>query len=348
MRRRARVLVLVVVLMAGCNALPLGPSGEAESGAGGGEPERLTPAPVTSTPVTETVAVDGSRPSWLAPNGTVRVDSLRRGHVGALADQSYTWTFALRRNERGAVMPGNDITRRVETDGDTTLLTQEGAVLSQNPPIYVTRATDYTFRGVGFTGVSAGLYVDGTTATRRTETGDNVRTARVDVSSDSTYAFTPDVLDRYLSGVTVEVRRVTVGSQRLYRLYVPPGDPPTTLNQSAGPTSVVWNYTATAYVTREGFVRTLAVGYDQRSATQNHRVVIRMDYSAVGDTTVERPDWAGATGTPDGDATVTTATVTDDDSPAGTATPTTGRSTANTTTADTARSVPAGAEAATG
>jgi len=292
MGRRARVLVLVVVLTAGCNALPFGPSDEAEPGGGAGDPEQLTPAPVTTAP--STVAVAGSRPSWLAPNGTVRVEVLRRGHAEALADQSYTWTFRMTRNERGAVMPGNDIVRRVESDGDTTLVSQEGAVLSQNPPIYVTRATDYTFRGVGFTGVAADLYAEGATATRRTETGDNVRTARIDVAPDRTYAFTPEVFERYLAEVTVEVRRVTVDGQRLYRLYVPPGDPPTTLNRSAGPTSTVWNYTATAYVTREGFVRTLAVGYDQRSATQNHRVSIRMDYSAVGATTVERPDWVGA------------------------------------------------------
>ena len=329
MRREGRVLalVLVVVLTAGCNALPLGPSGDAEPGDGGGEPEQLTPAPVTTAP--STVAVDGSRPAWLAPNGTVRVERLRQGHVGALGDQSYTWTFALQRNERGAVMPGNDITRRDEAEGDRTLVSQEGAVLSQNPPIYVTRATDYTFRGVGFTGVSAALYADGTTATRWTETGDNVRTARIDVAPEQTWAFTPDVLDRYLAGVDVEVRRVSVDGQRLYRLYVPPGDPPTTLNRSAGPTSVVWNYTATAYVTREGLVRTLAVGYDQRSATQNHRVTIRMDYSDVGATTVEPPDWA------EGDATATTAASA---TPTASATQTPGPAPTNGTATDTDRS----------
>ncbi|MFB6139112.1 MAG: hypothetical protein ABEJ26_01595 [Halosimplex sp.] len=296
MRRHLPVLVLAAVLLAGCNVAPFG-------GAGGPtDTERLTAVPVTTDEPPATVSVDGPRPDWLAPDGTVRVDVLRRGHRDAIADVSYTWTFRMHRDERGAVMGGNEIVRRVRTNGTATMVEQDGATLTSNPPIYVTRVTDYTYRGVGFRRVAAAQYVDGTTAVRRVATSDSTQVTRVDAAARETYAFTPEVLDRYLGGgVTVEASVARADGQRLYRLYVPPGDPPTTLNRSAGPASRVWNYTATAYVTGEGFVRTLVVGYDQRSATQNHRVSIRMEYGRVGSTAVERPEWAApSTQTPAG------------------------------------------------
>lgn len=314
MRRHLSVLVLAAVLVAGCNAAPFGGADRST------DAERLTPLRVATDEPPATVSVDGPRPDWLAPNGTVRVDALRRAHLDAVEDISYTWTFGMTRDERGAVIGGNEITRRVRTNGTATLVEQDGATLTGNPPIYVTRATDYTFRGVGFRRVSAARYVDGTSAVGRVETSDSTWVTRLDAGARKRYAFTPDVLDRYLGGGTiVEASVARADGQRLYRLYVPPGDPPRTLNRSAGPASRVWNYTATAYVTREGFVRTIVVGYDQRSATQNHRVSIRIDYSRVGSTTVERPAWAAPSWTPGptGNRTSTSG----GDTPNGTATP---------------------------
>jgi hypothetical protein len=91
----------------------------------------------------------------------------------------------------------------------------------------------------------------------------------------------------------------------------------------------VWNYTATAYVTPEGFVRTLVVEYDQANGPSTEHVAIRYDYSAVGATSLDRPDWVSQVTPIETTAAATTATT-----PTTTtngATPTTNQTTAEAT-----------------
>lgn len=47
----------------------------------------------------------------------------------------------------------------------------------------------------------------------------------------------------------------------------------------------------------------MAVAYDVETGGDRQRATVRFEYSAVGETTVTKPDWAvGVTPTPDGPA----------------------------------------------
>lgn len=296
MDRLTRLVVVGLVVTAGCNALPVGGGGTSDSGG------TLTPVPVT-----ETDAVDAggeSRPPWLAADGTVRVTRLRQSHEAAVANRTYTWTFIVNRTDRGAVIPGKRITRRVSVGKRAVLVRQTGAVLLPEKSLYVTKTSGYITRGVGFVNVTSSRYLAGDRAVARTVTNNSERVRPVGDPGDSgRYVYADEMITRFLSGVSLETRLIERDGQPLYRLYRPPGTPPDPLADAQGVTGSVQNYAVTAYVTPAGFVRTLIITYDQRTSAQYHNVELYFDYQKVGTTTVEEPDWL-----PSGDRTVTSRT----------------------------------------
>jgi hypothetical protein len=93
---------------------------------------------------------------------------------------------------------------------------------------------------------------------------------------------------RYFATSEASVTRLSAGGNVYYRLQV--RTPPTAVRRAHNG-SVVRNYSATAYVTRTGFVRSMAVSYDRYDGGVRTHIEVRFDYEKVGDTTVAAPDW---------------------------------------------------------
>jgi hypothetical protein len=98
----------------------------------------------------------------------------------------------------------------------------------------------------------------------------------------------------YLSDIEFAVTSVEREGTRLYRLYSPPSRAPPAVTTDQRVKANVWNYTATAYVTPAGFVRTMIVDYELTSRPVRGFVSLRVEYTAVGETTVSRPEWVPA------------------------------------------------------
>lgn len=250
--------VVLLVVVAGCSAF---------TGGGSDPPDRetVTPVPITNS-VTETPTVAGDPPPGVFANGTVDVDRLVAAHERQVANRSYTWEFQYSVDDEEDSPFTEGFTRRVEVGADafTVEVTDQG--MSPNISLY---ADD-----VGYL---------------RTVQNNWTEYERVsDPSDHGYYAFTDEVLRRYLIGVDVDVSVVQRGGQTYYRLYSSDFDVPEPLDRF---NADVWNYSATLYVTPEGFVRSMAVDFDRDGRTGDERVTARFDYSALDETTVSEPDW---------------------------------------------------------
>ncbi|PSP63661.1 hypothetical protein BRC79_11080 [Halobacteriales archaeon QH_8_67_27] len=290
MVRTLAVVAALAVAMAGCSAV-------VPTDNGGRPSTTATPAPVPGD--TATATPDPSLPPGVYANGSVSPGALGLAHDEELRGQSFTWRVEYERRNRddGAVVDSVSKRMRVGPDGSYLLRTERS------------------------TGERQTVYA-GETGTYLRSVFENVSTEReLDYEFDHRrHLLTPQSLYRYLPSDSATVTRVRRGDRLFYRVHVT--TPPLGVS-NRHPKQVVRNYSATAYLTPEGLVRTLAVRYDYRLRGEAVSLSLRTEHRRVGETTVERPDWAAELARASASGSTTTATRSTTESPSGTVTGTT-------------------------
>lgn len=251
--------VALVALLPGCSAI---------QGVTGGQRTTVTPAPVTPTPTAtptaaSTVGFAGDLPPGVAPDGSVDVARLRRAHLRVVAGRAF------RRESRYFTSGWRDFFRP-----------SNGTVLVANASTYRRR----TFGAENRT-----VYADPTGRYVRSWYGPDVST-RVEPPAErnATRAFGRPALLRFVGG-SAALSLVERDGTRYVRLFVSerPGS-------VLGGSTEVRNYTATAYVRPDGFVRAVHVEYDVQSGNRTIHLSRRVAYRLVAADAVTVPDWAAA------------------------------------------------------
>lgn len=258
MDRRSLLVVAGLALLAGCAGLPIDD--------GAGVTETLTPVPVTD--VESTPGTGDTLPPGVAANGSVDRNRLLEAHAEQLADRSYTYEFSYESAVSDPNVSAASFDRRLVVAGDAFLVEQ----------------TNYGVRS------NVTLYADEAGAVQRVESGEGVEyERRADVGDPRAFSFTERVVAEYLGWPASNVTAVERDGQRYVRLHFA-AIPPSQLASS--PQSSVANYSATAYVTPAGLIRTVAVEYEIVGRERRQWVSFRSTYTGIGETTLDRPDWA--------------------------------------------------------
>lgn len=280
---RAVPVLVALVALAGCGGAPLADDTPADP------TETLTPVPVSTETPTSTPR---DLPPGVAPTGTVNAARLREAHDSFLEGRSYEWrlVYDLQDPEDPTAVEG--FTRRAVVDGDRFFVEQR----SKNRPVVQS------------------LFVDDTGGYLRTVDGNETTTETLfDPGGAAEFAIGGGLIGRFLTGMNTNVSTVERDSETYYRLHAT-GTAPPALRQLG---TAVTDYRATAYVSPEGFVRTLVVRYDRVWNENREGVYVRFDYSGVGTTSVAKPDWVDELDSPTPAPPPSVATPT----PEGTATP---------------------------
>jgi hypothetical protein len=289
------VLVVVIVVLTGCGAVPFGSDAPTTS------TETLTPAPV-STP-TKSNGTPIERPPGIPLDGVVNTDQLTEAHRSVVTDRSYRWTLDYEINwSGGSDGPERGFTRRAVVEPNQFLIYQ----------VNDGQAPDKS------------LFVDETGGYLRIVTDNATRTETVaEPGASEDYASGGQLIERFLTGMNPNVSRVERGGEHYFRLHDRTGLPPM-LNPA-----YVRDCSVTAYVTAEGFVRSMTIRYERSLGGDGERVSIRFYYEGVESTTVDRPAWVDglsfSTPTPTASPlreTTTDTPVADNESMADTSTPT--------------------------
>ncbi|MFC7193686.1 hypothetical protein ACFQL4_01975 [Halosimplex aquaticum] len=209
-----------------------------------------------------------SPPPGVAANGSISPTALGAAHRRALANRSFTWSVEYERRDLNAGVTVDAVSKRLRVGRDGS----------------------YLFRTERSPGHRDALYANGTDAYARTVLG-NASTVRhlASVIDYRNYLTTTRSLRRYLPTRGASVARVERGGQTFYRLHA---TAPARGIRDGHPKLTIHNYSATAYLTPAGFVRSLVVSYDYQLRTDRVAVALRADYGRVGETTVDRPEWA--------------------------------------------------------
>jgi len=259
---RPAVLVVTLVVLAGCGAAPFG---------GGSVPtpeETLTPVPVSPTTDQPRTSIPTDRPPGVSADGYVDGAQLSSAHEAAIENRSYTWvlTYDVTGPTESEIVFDQGFRRRALVDGDRFLVTQS----EYGEP------------------VNQSLFVDGPRGYLRLADGDQTRFETVrDPGPGGEYAVGSQLVRRFLSGMHPNVTRVQRDGRTYYRLHAGTGLPMALERPGTG----IRDYRVTAYVTPEGFVRSVGVSYERTWDSGIERISIRFDYSALGSTTVETPAW---------------------------------------------------------
>lgn len=268
------LVLAALVVVAGCSALPGGSSRP--------EPQdTVTPVPVTTATESPT-ATPRDLPPGVGSDGTVDVSRLIDAHTLFVGTRTYTWTFRyVAIASDGSV--DDAVTRRVVVGPDEYLVDQETPGSGPNQTLYVT--------DVGYL--------------RTIEDGETRYEREGDPLGHTSYTIVDEVLWRFVPGVGFDVDVVERNGETFYRLHSNDFDVPTRLDR---PDVDVRNFSATIYVTSDGFVRTVAAEYDREWRDIYQTVRVRFDYEAVGETTLAEPEWISqVTPTPQTTAATTTA-----------------------------------------
>lgn len=262
MASRAALMMLLVCLAVapGCSAL---------SGSPGGDSETLTPVPVTTEDTTPAGGSDdsgesGRLPPGIRSNGTVDVDRLVAAHESFVANRTYRWEFSYGVSGGSGPFTPN-FTQTVSVGDERVLVRRTYAGRLGNQTLLVGENDGYL---------------------RSVRSRDmQVRTVE-EPGTHRSLAFSGQVLERLLTGVTA----VDADGQTYYRVHAADAAVPPRVREG---TSAVREYAVTAYITPEGFVRSVATSYERiEPRGGGSRVTARYDYTTLGGVTVERPDWA--------------------------------------------------------
>lgn len=261
MVRRLALVAAVAVVLAGCSAFP-------QSGSTTTPAETVTPVSVPTDTPDPGAGLD--LPPGVSANGTVDPAALGRAHRVALRDRSFTWQAAYEQRDldTDSIIDGVDKRMQVGDGGAYWLRTERSE--SEYQMLYADETGSYTR-----------LVLNNRSADRYLENAIDYRH----------YLTMPGSLHAYLSTDAASVTPATVGDRTYVRVHLT--SPPPTI-RGRHPKQTVHNYTATAYVTPEGLVRTLVVSYDYTLRADHIAVSLRIDYDRFGETTVEQPAWASA------------------------------------------------------
>ena len=314
------VLVAVLVVLAGCNGLvPAGPDQESTPR------ETLTAVPLGTPAETPTATPQPTTFDWFVDNGSVDMDALLVRHTRTLANRSFV-LFWTRRASGGSGTVGENFRNRIAVQNDST---------------YSRRETGTFTDGVDET------YIDPSGVYRRVE-AENGTVRTTAFPGRATGARTRFAL---LAGSVAELRFDPEGARigtaesdgvRYLRLYST--QPPEYL-VSIYQDYEFRNFSSTIWVHPDGYVRTVQFEFTLVRDSQRIAVSERYTYDGVGETTLERPDWAESLDPENWQNATTNGTVTPTPpgtttpTPAGTVTPT---STPVGTSVGTASATPAG------
>lgn len=249
-------VVVALLLLSGCNAV-FGSGGGADS-----TPEEgVTPAPVPGTTASDPGAAGPAEyPPGVEPRRIVNLPALREAHESVVSD-----SVTIERTYTSDLRGVTDGTRTVYVENRSTYLTTAGP-----EGVHITYAdpTGRYVRGydVGPNGVA--------------NVSDEVTVSRPRQDAPLVAGF------EYLSTGPVEVARVEHRGEVYFRVH--------TTRKPREYGSSIENFSVTAYVRPDGFVRTVAASYDRRSDGESYHVAERHTYRAVGNTSVTEPDWVTA------------------------------------------------------
>jgi len=207
-------------------------------------------------------------PPGVDDDGTVDVDALLGAHRTAVRESTYTWEYRQRQRsaESGDRLVALD--RRVAVGENATLVETGGFPFVANSTHYLTERCGYLRRV---------LDIDSPYSTLEA------------THPNHTYAPAEELMGTYLVDGPYRVEAVTEGGERYVRLHASTADVPETVTDG---NTEMRDYWVTAYVTPDGFVRSMVVSFDSVAEEgTDHRVLIRFNYAAVDATTVSRPEW---------------------------------------------------------
>ncbi len=249
--------VAVVALSAGCGGL-----------AGTGQE---TPT-VTPAPVPEIDADDGLVAPGVSADGSIDAGRLARAHAWAVENESYLF-----RSERGTTSTRGNQTAptslrrllRVERSNTYHYRTDRRLERVDGRPQFLLNYSEYAVDGVGYvrytTGADSGV-------TYRPVSG---------ATPDRFVSLATEPIRRHLAVDDADVTEVRRDGRRYYEVEAT-GDRLVTGES-------VENYTATALLRPDGFVRSLSVSYVYPD--EQRRAFRRFEYTDAGETTAEEPDW---------------------------------------------------------
>jgi len=252
-------LVVTVVLLAGCSSL--------------GQPDRsstVTPAPVPEQAQTTT---PDPLPPGVTGGGIDDLNELSRGHVEVTTGTAYTWESryqSVRYLDNGTLESDRRQRARVENETHYVYWTNRREADDDEPFSFLGNYTEYATPGQQYTTFEdSGRMAYQTVPERpaRAVIGDRTRSA----------------IGEYLAVENATVAVTRLDGQRFYEI---------TGTEYALPTAwELQNYSVQAVVSPDGFVRSLDVEYVRTNGDERERISYSFSYTAVGETTVDRPDW---------------------------------------------------------
>lgn len=262
---RMAVALLACVVLAGCSGVT-----------GVDRPdETVTPAPVGTPPPTP--AEMETLPPGVTGNGVENAGALVAAHRAALGNQSHTWRDRYVRN--GSNPDGGDdldVYHRLRVENGTTYryATNHRTIWRDGRQRHLGNYTEYAD--------PSGEYL----RYERLDSETQFRRSRPTTNGSADKGRAASAIGRFLDVQSGSVAVTRVDGERYYRVR---GETPTFV--VAQP---IHNYTATALIRPDGFVRSLAVSYQLGRPGQLQSIRYRFEYDGVGTTTVDRPSWVSA------------------------------------------------------
>lgn len=261
MRRPRELLVVLALLLAGCNGI-VGDPGPATP------PSTVTPMPVpdtgTDAPSGENGANGTGLPPGVSENGSVDLGALLAAHNDVLSNRSY------RVNATRDVVDTRDGDRHVRNTTARLDIENESryriATVEENEP--VRRAE----------------YVDGTATYEREVRNGTVSVDVIDRVRPIEWRLEPSFFPHRpgLGPREAHVTAIERGNRTFYRIHVP---------SYPGEEEPVIAYSATLYATPDGFVRTVVVERRVEIVDGERFVRQRYAFSDVGGVELSEPEW---------------------------------------------------------
>lgn len=262
MRRVAlTVLLSVMLILAGCNSAP----------GGGNQP----PSTVANDTTTET-PIEGEYPPGLSASGVTDAEAFAAAHEESLANRSYTYT----REATVTAVNGSQL-------GNWTEYAQVG-------PERLRFNNTQTGTGVNVAGHAIDdirIYTNGSVTLIDADGSDDYRRKAGRGFAANTFSSASFLVDAFNTTET-SVTTVERDGQTWYRVTAAPENETFTYRYPDETVEIrATDLSTTALVSPSGLVTNFTHEYDfERGSVSGHRTM-EIRYSAVGETTVERPSW---------------------------------------------------------